>query len=43
MGGGVRVTRINYSKTVSENKSLKGQKKLDEISRESLPKKRVFI
>jgi len=43
MGGGVRITRINYSKTVSENKSLKGQKKLDGISRESLPKKRVFI
>jgi hypothetical protein len=43
MGGGTRVTRVNYSKTVSENKSLNNKGKQESLNRESLPKKRVFI
>ncbi len=43
MGGGARITRQNYSKIISENKSLTGQRKIDNNSRTDLPKKRVFI
>ena len=43
MGGGVRIARPNYPKIISENRSLNGQKKLDDNSKIGLPKKRVFI
>jgi hypothetical protein len=43
MGGGTRVTRINYSKTISENKSLSNQERQESFNNESLSKKRVFI
>jgi len=41
MGGGSRASRSSYSKTISEHKPLFEGKQ--EIHRENLPKKRVFI
>ena len=43
MGGGARGIRVNYSKTVIENKSLDNKSKQGSLIKENLPKKRVFI
>lgn len=43
MGGGTRSSRISYTKSMSENRSLSGQKQPIMQDRSTLPVKRVFI
>lgn len=43
MGGGTRSSRISYTKSMSGNRSLSGQKQSIIQNRSTLPVKRVFI